>query len=203
MEYSLEMFPALRNRMPETYLEEINRSGKFDPTQDYTKEYVQWQRGPLSKTTPELMQSWVDDILTREDTWLVLVFHGIEGIGWEAIPQTRIRAYFEYIASKSKDIWVAPFRDVTQYMRQRMNTNMTKSVSKDMITLKLESDLDPYWYQQKLTMKTYISPDWKTVSLRQGEVSETLEIEKDMEGSYVQYTADPNGGELTLRNVGQ
>jgi peptidoglycan/xylan/chitin deacetylase (PgdA/CDA1 family) len=29
MEYALEMFPALRNRMPEPYLEEINRSGKI------------------------------------------------------------------------------------------------------------------------------------------------------------------------------
>ena len=203
MEYALEMFPALRNRMPEIYLEEINRSGKFDPSQEYSKEYVQWQRGPLSKTDPTLMNSWVDDILTREDTWLVLVFHGIEGIGWEAIPEDRIRAYFEYIASKSKDVWVAPFRDVTQYMRQRMNTKMTKTVSKDMITLKLDSDLDPYWYRQKLTLKTYIPANWKKVIFKQGETTENLEIKNDGEGTYVQYHADSNGVEVSLGNVGQ
>jgi len=203
MEYALEMFPALRNRMPEAYLEEINRSGKFDVALDYGKEYIQWQRGPLSKTSPELMNSWVDDILTREDTWLVLVFHGIEGIGWEAIPETRIRAYFEYIAGKSTDIWVAPFRDVTQYMRQRMNTNMTKTVSKDMISLKLESDLDSYWYRQKLTLKTYVPTTWKSVIFQQGKKTETLEVHKDAEGSFVQYNADPHGGELALKNVGQ
>ncbi|MCL6261425.1 polysaccharide deacetylase family protein [Aquiflexum sp. TKW24L] len=203
MEYALEMFPALRNRMPEAYLEEINRSGKIDAAQDYGKEYIQWQRGPLSKTTPEHMNSWVDEILTREDTWLVLVFHGIEGIGWEAIPEDRIRAYFEYIASKSKEVWVAPFRDVTQYMRQRMNTNMTKTVSKDMITLTLGSVLDPYWYRQKLTLKTYIPAGWKSVNFLQGGKTETLEVQKDAEGSFVQYNADPHGGELTLKNVGQ
>jgi len=149
------------------------------------------------------MNSWVDDILTREDTWLVLVFHGIEGIGWEAIPEVRIRAYFEYIAGKSKEVWVAPFRDVTQYMRQRMNTNMTKTVNKDMISLKLESDLDPYWYRQLLTMKTYIPTDWKSVTFIQGGKTETLEVQKDAGGSFVQYNADPNGGELALKNVGQ
>lgn len=203
MEYALEMFPALRNRMPEAYLEEINRSGKFDSSVDYGKEYIQWQLGPLSKTTPELMNSWVDDILTREDTWLVLVFHGIEGIGWEAIPEIRIRAYFEYIASKSKDIWVAPFRDVTQYMRQRMNTSMTKTVSKDRISLKLESDLDPYWYRQKLTLKTYVPSTWKSVNFQQGEKTETLDVQKDEEGSFVQYNAEPQGGAVELKNVGQ
>lgn len=203
MEYALEMFPALRNRMPEAYLEEINRSGKFDTSQDYGKDYIQWQRGPLSKTTPELMNSWVDDILTREDTWLVLVFHGIEGIGWEAIPEDRIRAFFEYIAGKSKEVWVAPFRDVTQYMRQRMNTNMTKTVNKDMISLKLESDLDPYWYRQFLTMKTYIPTYWKSVTFIQGGKTETLEVQKDAGGSFVQYNADPHGGEFALKNVGQ
>lgn len=203
MEYALEMFPALRNRMPETYLEEINRSGKFEPARDYGKEYIQWQRGPLSKTDPALMDSWVDDILTREDTWLVLVFHGIEGIGWEAIPEDRIRAYFEYIAGKSKEAWVAPFRDVTQYMRQRMNTNLIKTVKKDMISLKLDSDLDPYWYRQKLTFKTYIPTDWKSVTFVQGGKTETLEVQKDASGSFVQYNADPHGGELALKNVGQ
>jgi hypothetical protein len=203
MEYALEMFPALRNRMPEAYLEEINRSGKFDPAKDYGKEYIQWQRGPLSKTSPELMNSWVDDILTREDTWLVLVFHGIEGIGWEAIPENRIRAYFEYIAGKTTDIWVAPIRDVTQYMRQRMNTNMTKTVSKDMITLKLDSELNPYWYRQKLTLKTYIPSSWKSVTFQQGKKTETLGVQKDEEGTFVQYNAEPHDGDVVLKNVGQ
>lgn len=203
MEYALEMFPALRNRMPEAYLEEINRSGKFDASQNYGKEYIQWQRGPLSKTTPELMNSWVDEILTREDTWLVLVFHGIEGIGWEAIPEDRIRTYFEYIAGKSKEVWVAPFRDVTQFMRQRMNTELTKSVSKDMISLKLESGLDPYWYRQKLTLKTYIPSTWKSVTFQQGKETEILEVQNDAGGSFVQYNVDQHGGELSLKNVGR
>jgi hypothetical protein len=118
---------------------------------------VQWQRGPLSKTTSEMMNSWVDDILTREDTWLVLVFHGIEGIGWEAIPEDRIRPYFEYIASKSDEVWVAPFRDVTQYMRQRMNTELTKTVSKDLITLKFTSAIGSVLVPPKIDFKNICS----------------------------------------------
>ncbi len=186
MEYALSMFPALRNRMPEPFLEEINRSGNFDPRKDYDKEYVQWQRGPLSKTTLETMKSYVDDILTRDDTWLVLVFHGIEGIGWEAVPEKTIRSYFEYIASQD-EIWTAPFRDVTKYMRQRMGTKVEPTLSEDKLDLKITSKLDPVWYDQPLYMKTYIPTDWDTVSLKQGDDLQTLEAVSDEAGRFVEY----------------
>ena len=66
-----------------------------DPAQ-MTKPYVQWQRGPLSKTPIEEMTGWIDKSLAT-GTWLVLVIHGVEGIGWEPVPAARLRAYFDYI----------------------------------------------------------------------------------------------------------
>ncbi|WP_373522707.1 polysaccharide deacetylase family protein [Aquiflexum sp.] len=201
MEYALDMFPATRNRMPEDYLEEINRSGKFDPREDYGKEYIQWQRGPLSKTSPELMNSWVDDILTREDTWLVLVFHGIQGIGWEAIPEDRIRNYFEYIASKSSDIWVGTFAQVTKYMRQRMETEISMAVSDTEISVDLSSDLDPYWYTETLTLKTYIPETWKKVNVNQQKNVSDPVIQKDNNGLFVQYQADPQKGKVVISRI--
>jgi peptidoglycan/xylan/chitin deacetylase (PgdA/CDA1 family) len=202
MEYALDMFPATRNRMPEAYLEEINRSGMFDPSKDYDKAYIQWQRGPLSKTSPELMNSWVDDILTRQDTWLVLVFHGIEGIGWEAIPKERIKSYFEYIDSKSSDIWVGTFAEVTQYMRQRMATTIEIKVSgNNQINIQLTSELDPYWYNQDLTLKTYLPKNWNKIEIAQKDNSGPLEIQKDDKGNFVQYTANSQNGEIILTNI--
>lgn len=186
MEYALSMFPALRNRMPEDFLEEINRSGKFDPSKNYEKEYVQWQRGPLSKTTLETMKSYIDDILTRDDTWLVLVFHGIEGVGWEAIPEETIRSYFEYIAAQ-EDIWTAPFRDVTKYMRQRMGTQIEPTLSEDVLNLEITSELDPAWYNQPLYLKTYVPTTWDSVNLNQGDQSEALTLGTDVKGKYVEY----------------
>src|SRR5688572_4916241 len=49
MEYAYKVHPALRNRMPEVFLEEINRWNKMTPGMS-TKPYIQWQRGPLAKT---------------------------------------------------------------------------------------------------------------------------------------------------------
>jgi peptidoglycan/xylan/chitin deacetylase (PgdA/CDA1 family) len=199
MEYALEMFPATRNRMPEDFMEEFNRSASFDPAKDYGKEYIQWQRGPLSKTSPELMNSWVDAILTRDDAWLVLVFHGIEGIGWEAIPEERIRTYFEYIASKSEDIWVGTFAEVTKYMRQRMASQVDIEVSSKSIKVNLTTDLDPYWYDQPLTLKTYIPLAWDNVKSIQNNREFELDFGEDASGKFVQYTYLPNKGPLVLQ----
>ncbi|MFD2201154.1 polysaccharide deacetylase family protein [Shivajiella indica] len=201
MEYALEMFPATRNRMPEPYMEEFNRSSSFDPTKDFGKEYIQWQRGPLSKTSPELMKSWVDDILTRDDTWLVLVFHGIEGIGWEAIPEERIRTYFEYIASKSQDIWVGTFAEVTKYMRQRMASRVDMEVSSESIKVNLTTELDPYWYDQALTLKTYIPFGWEKIFVVQDGQESQLKFQEDTSGKFVQYTYLPNKGPLILKSI--
>lgn len=199
MEYALELFPATRNRMPEPWLEEINRSGRFDRQKEYGTEYIQWQRGPLSQTSPELMKSWVDDILTRDDTWLVLVFHGIEGIGWEAIPETRIRDYFQYIASKSDDVWVATFAEVTKYLRQRMASTIQMSAGAKSVEINLQSDLDPFWYDQTLYLKTYIPPTWTNVQLSQkGEIL-AFESGMDQNGKYVTYPYLPTSGGVLIK----
>ncbi|MEJ7589557.1 MAG: polysaccharide deacetylase family protein [Ferruginibacter sp.] len=84
MSYAYKIYPALRNRMPEKYLDEINRSGKTPPGTLH-KEYVQWQRGATTKTPLPLMKSWVDTVIAHKHDWLVLVFHGVVGIGWEAL----------------------------------------------------------------------------------------------------------------------
>lgn len=201
MEYALDLFPATRNRMPEPYLEEINRSGTFDVKKDYQKEYVQFQRGPLSRTDQDLMKSWIDDIITRNDVWLVLVFHGIEGIGWEAISEDRIRDYFTYIASKSEDVWVAPFREVTKYIRQRMASEVMLQVASNEIKIELKSDLDPYWYDQPLTLKTYFDMAWEKVKLVQGNEEKELEVQQDEGGQYVQYDYQPSKGSLILKSI--
>ena len=70
-------FPLTRNWVSDEFMDGIFRGDRRDPTQ-MTKPYVQWQRGPLSKTTIEEMTGWVDKSL-ESGAWLVLVVHGVEG----------------------------------------------------------------------------------------------------------------------------
>ncbi|WP_234572460.1 polysaccharide deacetylase family protein [Rhodohalobacter sp. 614A] len=202
MEYAYELYPALRNRMPHSWLDELNRSSDEDPTQSQN-EYVQWQRGTLSDTPMETMKSWVDTSLEKDNIWLVLVIHGVEGIGWEPLTESELTEYFGYMADKTDDLWVATFKDVTQYIRERMNADVETNYDNDRISVNLTHSLDPHLYNHPLTLKTYIPTEWSSISVRQGDAMNEAEVMKDDTGTYVLYDAVPNAEtiELSPENV--
>ncbi|MBN7815665.1 polysaccharide deacetylase family protein [Algoriphagus pacificus] len=181
MEYAHEIYPALRNRMPETWLEEINRGSNAAPGASQ-KEYVQWQRGILTRHSFEDMKAWIDTTLNHDNTWLVLVIHGVENLGWEPKTKEQLEEYFSFMKSKENELWIDTFRDVTKYIRARQNTQLTSTVEDQQITISLTSELDPEIYTIPLTIKTYIPEDWKQAKIN-GE--EDLEIKEDESGRYV------------------
>lgn len=197
MEHALKLFPALRNRMPHPYLDEFNRGNKTNPgTSD--KEYIQWQRGALSLTTMRMMKSWVDTILAHDNIWLVLVFHGIDGVGWEPKTHEELQEYFEYMKKREDKLWVATFRDVTKYMRERMDAKLDTEERDDQIVVSLTHSLDSTLYNLPLTLKTYVSPEWKNISVKQDKNENMVKSMQDDKGSFILYQATPNGGAITL-----
>ena len=197
MEYAYKIHHALRNRMPEPWLEELNRGSNKQPG-TAGKEYVQWQRGPLTKTPMSLMKSWVDTLLVHNNFWLVLTFHGVDGIGWEPKPHQELKEFFTYIKKHEEKLWVATFGEATKYMRERMSASAKVEKQDDKILVTLSHTLDKNQYAVPLTLKTYVNPDWKEILARQGNKSETVSPSSDDVGTYVLYQAIPNGGVVEL-----
>ena len=197
MDFTFERYAAARNRMPEPFLEEINRWNKMSPGSS-DKEYVQWQKGPKSATPIEEMTSWIDTCTAHDNIWLVLVFHGIEGIGWEPVPGNVIETYFNYIKSKEEDIWIATFQDVTKYMRERMHASIKYSRENNSIRVEFHHDLDPELYSLPLTLKTYVPSGWESVKISQGEKSWSAVTLSDECGNYIPYMAYPNDDDIVI-----
>lgn len=200
MEYAYKVHAALRNRMPEPWLEELNRGSKKQPGTE-GKEYVQWQRGPLTKTPMDLMKSWVDTLLVHDNFWLVLTFHGVDGIGWEAKPSTEHAEYFRYMKEKEQGLWIAPFKDVTKYMRERMNAAVKVDTKEDKIIVSVDHSLDKGVYNVPLTLKTYIDPGWKNVNVAQAGRNVQVQPLRDDTGSYVLYQANATGEPVEISNT--
>lgn len=198
MEYAHKVYPSLRNRMPEEWLEEINRASKMTPGES-TKEYVQWQRGPLTRIDITQMKAWVDTTMSHDNNWLVLVFHGIENLGWEPKTRPELVEYFSYMKSNEKDLWIATFRDVTKYLRERKATQVSTQVEKDKISITLSSDLDPEIYAVPLTLKTYVPADWTSVQLVHNGGDSSLDVQKDEKGSFVIYEVSPQRAIVSLK----
>ena len=198
MEYAHKVYPALRSRMPETFLEELNRASKKQPGES-KKEYVQWQRGPVRKVSMGEMKSYVDTCMAHRNIWLVLVFHGIDGIGWEPRTGAEIQEYFSYMKEREPFLWVATFGDVTKYIRERKGSAVTSAVRGDSIMVNITSALDPEVYDVPMTLKTYVPGRWKEAVLsKKAGQQQKLAVQKDSLGSYVLYPVKTGESEIVL-----
>ena len=193
MSYAYKVYYALRNRMPEDFLGEISRSSKRVPA-SFDKEYVQYQRGATTKTPLPMMKSWVDTVLKYDNNWLVLTFHGVDGVGWEALPHDLLQEYFEYITSHDDKLWIATFGDATKYMRERMDAKVDTKASDGKIQVNLTHSLDKSMYNFPLTLRTYVPSDWKQVRVMQGGKSQSVAVSNNDQGTFVLYQVLPNRG---------
>lgn len=201
VKFALQRYPLTRNYMPDSFVEDIDRASDADPAAS-KKEYVRWQRGPLTKTPVGEINGWVDKSLAAGNVWLVLVSHGVDGIGWEPKTHTEINEYLAYMKSKEDRLWIATFQDVAKYMRERMHADVHSYVDGDAISVVLRQSLTDESYDLPLTLKTSVPSGWQRVAVRQGARSQVVPAAHDQARSYVLYQAVPNAEVVTLAAVG-
>jgi peptidoglycan/xylan/chitin deacetylase (PgdA/CDA1 family) len=197
MKIAYKIYPALRNRMPEPWLTELDRPSRKTPAVNKL-DYVQWQRECNTRAPMPLMKSWVDTAAMRRDTWLVLVIHGVDGLGYEARPSTLLDEYFQYIKNKEDKIWVATFGDVTRYMREREAARVDEKNEGRKLVVTLTHPLDKSMYYIPLTLKTYVPAGWKQASVKQGKHLQKIAVTTDGGSASVQYQAYPNEGVISI-----
>ncbi len=189
-------FPLTRNWISDDFMEGFMRGDPRDPSRS-KKEYVQWQRGAVSSTTMEMIKGWIDTSM-EHGVWLVLVIHGIEGIGWEPLTTETVRNCFDYIADHERGLWVATFQDAAKYAREKVHSTVNTRRSGDVIEVAVSHSLDQKLYDLPLTARTAIPADWKVVQFKQGSDVRWLPIHCEGNSSYVMYRITPDGSTATL-----
>jgi peptidoglycan/xylan/chitin deacetylase (PgdA/CDA1 family) len=189
-------FPFVRNRISDPFIREILRGDPAEPV-PAGREYVQWQRGPLADTPLNEMEGWIAATI-KNNGWLLLVFHGVEGIGWEALPGARLEAYFDHIKARDARLWTATFQDAFKYVRERMNARLESSAGPDAISVSLVHGLDQRVYDLPLTLLTEVPAAWKTVDLQQGGMKTELAVQRQGAVAFVRYRALPNAAAIVI-----
>jgi peptidoglycan/xylan/chitin deacetylase (PgdA/CDA1 family) len=201
VEAALARYPLARNLMPDPFVEDLDRSSGKDPASS-SREYVRWQRGALTKTPMGSMKSWIDTAAAHESIWLVLVFHGVDGIGWEPRTGADLQQYFTYLKSRQDALWVATFRDVAKYMRERMHASVRSYRDGPAISVVLRHDLTDAAYDLPLTLRTEVPAEWTAVEAHQGGRSRRVPVGRDGPVASVRYRAMPNAEDVTLTEAG-
>lgn len=195
---ALNLYPLTRNQMDDADVEDLDRWNDMDPRTS-TKRYVRWQRGPLTATKPELMRSWLDTSLGKDNIWLVLVFHGVDGIGWEPLTHQTLGAYFADLASRRPRVWVATFSDAGKAVRERLRASVLTDVAADGITVRVVHDLDPAVYDVPLGVRTFVPAGWSRVRITQGAATRVVTAGAFSGGRAVVYDAAPNREPVLLQ----
>ena len=178
------------------FMDGIMRGNNRNPAAS-TKPYVQWQRGPVAATTVAQMTGWIDTALTN-GTWLVLIIHGVEGIGYEPVPAERLRSSFDYIKAHEDRLWVATYQDGGKYIRERMKSTVATIEVGPTIEVSVTHALDPKVYDLPLTARTVVPSSWPSVRFSQGEAARTIPVQQEGESSFVMYRIAPNIGPARL-----
>lgn len=198
--FALQRYQLARNYMSDPFVDDLDRASTTDPAAS-KKEYVRWQRGPITKTPLEVIRSWVDKSLAAGNVWLVLVSHGVDGIGWEPKTHAEINEYLAYMKSKEDRLWIATFQDVAKYIRERMHAEVRWYRDGDAISVVLHQSLTDVSYDLPLTLKTLVPPEWERVEVRQGTRSQIAAAIHDQGHVYVLYQAVPNGEVVKLSSA--
>jgi len=200
VEAALLRYRLARNLMPDPFVLDLDRSSGMDPAGS-SREYVRWQRGALTRTPLQQMRSWVDTAAAHENIWLVLVFHGVEGVGWEPRTAADLDTYFSYLKSRQDALWVATFRDVGKYVRERMHATVRCYRDGSAISVVLRHDLADAAYDLPLTLRTDVPPQWTAVEVRQGARSRQVPVLRDGEAAFARYQALANAENVRLSAV--
>jgi hypothetical protein len=118
--------------------------------------------------------------------------------GREAKPHEELKDYFTYMKAHEDRLWIAPFRDATKYMRERMAAKTDTKQKDNEIVVTLTHSLDKDLYNYPLTLKTYLPDGWSKVRLVQGGDQLRHTMLHNEYGTYVQYDAVPNGEEISI-----
>lgn len=142
-----------------------------------------------SKRTQEWFEKWLGCIVDNGE-WGVTMTHGIR-TGYDCFgDENRLWKMFDFALSRQDVVWIATFRDIAAYTKERENTTLHISVHKKKITVKPHTCLDKALFNVPLTLVVGFKPTSVEQDGKQLLVSEN--------GNTWCVEFNPNGGSIFI-----
>lgn len=158
---------------------------------------VDHQTWLINHTAAEF-RSYVDAAI-KDGGYHTLIFHGIgPNAEWGGQKDgDAFVALLDYLYEKKDLVWSDTFTKVCKYVEERDKSNLAaKEASPTRIRIGLTSALDTSegMFDNPITLRTEVPPEWKTCTVTQGDVSTVYPVEAGV----VQYSAVPNAGDISI-----
>lgn len=155
----------------------------------------------LHKTTANEMNAWIDHAIENK-LWLIEMWHGVDGQGWEPPASEECDKHLFYLSQKLDTVWNGTMEEVTLYLREKQHTTViTELADETELRASLKTDLDRSLFQFPLTLKTEVPSDWNAARVICGSRDQTLAVGNVGGNRVVYYDAVPNAGTLVLKKA--
>lgn len=132
--------------------------------------------------------------------WLVESYHGFDGDGYQPISSSLFEKHLQYIKSKESNLWIARFKDVAKYFRERENCKLEiVCLLKDSILIKIDDGLSDSIYNQPLSIKIKIPEFWNSVKVISGDHVISISLNVDVIGNkFIVFETVPNSQVISI-----
>lgn len=144
-----------------------------------------------SKRTVEEMQRYVDTLIDKGE-WGITMTHGIrQGYDHFKDPQV-LWQFLDYVCLRQDQIWIATFRDVAAYLKERDHTQLVVKQTADGFIMTPKTALDSKLLQQPLTLMVNAPVG---TAMQDGRTLDCIQ-----KGDVTLININPNGGKIVVKN---
>lgn len=153
--------------------------------------------------TAQQMNGWTDTAIAQQG-WAIEMYHEIEDLSETTYTYGTTKQIFAehmaYLNDKGDQVWCGSFQDVTAYIRERQNAQVS-AAEKDShhISVTLTDSLPDDLFFHPLTLKINVPEHWSgSISCTQGSTVQSKTVVTENEKNYVYVDLIPDGGEAVL-----
>lgn len=148
----------------------------------------------MSGCTDESLAQWLDNTV-RNGAWAVTMTHSTD-YGWDKwADKTVLWRLFDRLKERESEVWVAPFSEVSAYVKERDNTDIAVEMKDDVCIITPTMNLDPAIFRIPLTMK--VEGDFSNSNPVVTQNGATLPV--DHRKSCILFEFNPSAGPVELR----
>ncbi|MDR0505428.1 MAG: polysaccharide deacetylase family protein [Dysgonamonadaceae bacterium] len=147
----------------------------------------------------EDFQKWLVSAMNTNG-WCVFLLHGIDNDGgYSPLSSETLLQSVEYLTENRETYWVATFRDVVRYAKERdavsvMETQRTRSK----ITATITDTLDNATYNLPLTIRRPLPTGWINAAAKQNDETIPSHITTINQTRFIVFEAIPDKGKVTI-----
>jgi peptidoglycan/xylan/chitin deacetylase (PgdA/CDA1 family) len=161
---------------------------------DELQDFIDYVQDAITQGKWGLLQA--HDVLPYDSIAIAISLGSYEPI---SVPWFTAACDSIYKYEQNGDLWVAPVRDITRYMKERESFGYTiASVNDTSILINVTDTLDDNLYNFPLTADIVVPNDWTTVSVFQGSFYDYTSPYPSGGNNIIETSVIPDGGQVRL-----